>query len=402
MPSSELSAAQARRIAVASQGLAGPRPGARGARVDRRHFRGVVSTLAAVQIDSVNVITRAHELTFFARLGLYDRDALSRWLHTSGEVFEQWWHAACFVDSSLHPALRWRMARSSTRTADFIARHADHLDAVHARAAAEGPLLPADLRDPGPRSRGPWWDWDLAKHSLEVLFGLGRLAAYRGRNFERWYDVPERVLPADVLVAPTLDEADGRREVLRRSARALGVFTLSDVANHSYMHKLAATPIVAAMVGDGELEAVQVQGWDAPAYLVPGTRVPARVKARALLAPFDSLVWERERALRTFGFHYRIEIYTPAPKRTFGYYVLPFLLDDRLVGRVDLKADRKGSALLVRGAFSEAGVDVGRVVDELAAELALMAGWLGLDGIDTAACRGDLADPLTAALGGIC
>ncbi|MBA2280301.1 MAG: winged helix-turn-helix domain-containing protein [Acidimicrobiia bacterium] len=396
MPRSELSAAQARRIAVAAQGLAGRRPGARGAKVDRRHFRAVVDTVGAVQLDSVNVITRAHELTFFARLGPYDRGALSEWLYRSGEVFEQLWHAACFIDTNLHPALRWRITDDHERRARWIEEHRSYLDEVLQRAEDAGPLVPADLRDPGTRRRGTWWDWDLAKEALEVLFWRGDLTAYRGRNFERFYDLPERVLPSTTLALPALPEEEGRREVLRRSARAMGVATADDIARYSYGHlnKVAARASVVAMAADGELDATTVEGWDVPAYLYPGTKVPARVNARALLAPFDSLVWERERPLRIFDFHYRIEIYVPAPKRIFGYYVVPFLLNDRLVARVDLKADRKASALLARAAYSEAGVDVGWVAEELAAELRLMAGWLGLDDV-VVTDRGDLA-PLVA------
>lgn len=396
MADQELSAAQARRIAVHAQGLAGPRPGARGKRVDSRHFRQVVDTLSAVQIDSVNVVTRAHELTFFARLGPYDTAALSRWLHSSGEVFEHEWHAACFLPSELHPAQRWRMRVRHKQTLQFIAEHATYLEDVHTRAQLDGPLVPADLREPGPRVRGTWWDWDNAKRGLEVLFWQGRLAAYRGRNFERYYDVPERVIPLEHLERPTLTEEEGRRELLRRAARSMGVCTLDDLAGHTYMKKTRIAPIVAAMAAEGELEPVSVRGWDDPAYLAPGTKVPARVNARALLAPFDSLVWERERILRVFDFHYRTEIYVPAPKRVYGYYVLPFLLDDRLAARVDLKADRQAGALLVRGAYSEAGVDVGRVAEELADELRLMAGWLGLADV-VVTDRGDLA-PLVARL----
>lgn len=252
MPGADLSAAQARRIAVYAQGLAGRRPGARGARVDRRHFRGVVDTVGAVQIDSVNVITRAHELTFFARLGPYDRGALAAWLHDSGEVFEYWWHAACFIGVDLHPALRWKMARayggtSSQRLATMLADRPGYLEEVRAEVVARGPIRPVDLRDPGPRRRGTWWDWDPPKRALEALFWRGEVTPYRGRNFERWYDLPDRVLGHDVTERPTPTEDEGRRAVLARSARAMGVATVSDLASYSYMVKAAAAPLVRAM-----------------------------------------------------------------------------------------------------------------------------------------------------------
>jgi uncharacterized protein YcaQ len=259
--------------------------------------------------------------------------------------------------------------------------------------------VPEDLRDPAnPRRRGTWWDWDLPKRALEVLHWSGELVAYRDRTFQRWYDVPERVIAAEVLARPALDEEAGRREILRQAARTMGVFTLDDLAGHTYMKKTRIAPIVRTMAADGELEPARVAGWPQETWLWPGTKVPARVNARALLCPFDSLVWERERILRVFDFHYRIEIYVPAPKRVYGYYVLPFLLNDRLAARVDLKADRKAGALLARGLYSEAGVDVGWVADELAAELRLMAGWLGLDDVEVSD-RGDLAPLVRSALG---
>jgi len=396
----ELSPAQVRRTSIAAQGLAARRPGLAGARVDRRHFRRVLDTVGAVQIDSVNVISRAHELTFFARLGPYDRAALARWLHDSGEVFEYWGHAACFLPVTVHPELRWKMAKyaGTPPRRRIDGDEAAYLDEVRRRVAEDGPLTPADLHPgDGPRRTGPWWGWDAPKIALERLFTAGEITAVRGSRFERIYDRPERVLPSAALDAPTPSEEEGRRALLRRAALALGVATARDLAAYHYQLLTKVRPIVLAMAADGELVPVQVPGWKDPAYMHPEAPLPRRVRARALLAPFDSLTWERDRIHRVFDFLYRIEIYTPAPKRVFGYYVMPFLLEDRLVARVDLKADRAGKALLLRGAYAEGGVDHDRVASELAAELELMAGWLGLDDV-VVTDRGDLAPSVALAL----
>jgi uncharacterized protein len=399
----ELSPAQVRRAAVAAQGLADRRPGAFGARVDRRHFRRVLDTVAGVQIDSVNVIARAHELTFFARLGPYDRAALARWLHGSGEVFEYWGHAACFLPVDLHPALRWKMSRSygGARTgelAKMIREKAGYLDEVLAAVEERGPLTPADLHDGiGPRRTSPWWGWDAPKLALEALFWTGEVTAVRGSRFERIYDLPERVLPAEILAAPALTEAEGRRALVLRAATCLGVATADDLLAYHFQSRSLARRVVEEMAADGELVPVSVPGWKAPADMHPDARLPRRVRARALLAPFDSLTWERDRIARVFDFQYRIEIYTPAPKRMYGYYVMPFLVDDRIVARVDLKADRAAGALLMRGAYSEDGVDPDHVAAELADELVLMAGWLGLDDV-VVTDRGDLAPFVVLAL----
>jgi uncharacterized protein YcaQ len=398
----ELSAAQARRIAVAAQGLTGPRLGARGGRVDRRHFRQVLDRLSCVQIDSVNVITRAHELTFFARLGPYDRAALNRWLHDSREVFEYWGHEASFLPVELQPSVRWKMdAARNGESWRGIARvqrdHPGYLERVLDSVRERGPLVAADLHEgEGPRRTDPWWGWDPPKLALEALFWVGELTAFRGSRFERNYDLPERLLPDRVLATPTPTEEAGRRELLRRAASALGVATTGDLARYFRQRIPKARPVVEAMVADGELLPVRVQGWKEQAYLHPGAAMPRRVSGRALLAPFDSLTWERDRVERVFGFTYRIEIYTPAPKRVYGYYVLPFLLGDRLVGRIDLKADRASRRLLVHASWAEDGVDHEEVAPALAGELRLMASWLDLDDV-TIGRRGNLHRQLGAA-----
>jgi uncharacterized protein YcaQ len=397
-----LTAAQARRIALAAQGFAERRPGADGVKVDRRHFRKVLERVQAVQLDTVNVIDRAHYLTFFARLGPYDREALGRWLHDSHDVWEYWGHAACFLPVDLHPYLRWKMHAAREGTAwgglvEMLRDHAGYLDEVRAALRDTGPLVPADLRGDAPRERGTWWDWDPPKRALEMLFWTGEAAAVRGRQFERIYDIPERVLPASALDVPTPTELEARSELLRRAARAMGVFTANDMVDYFHQRRPAARPALEALLASGELTPVEVEGWGEPAWMHPEARLPRRVRARALLAPFDSLVWERDRAHRVFDFFYRIEIYTPEPKRVHGYYVLPFLLGDRLVGRVDLKADRKAKVLRVRSAWAEDHADHDEVAAELAAELALLAPFLGLTDI-AAEDRGDLAPSLKLAL----
>ena len=326
----ELTAAQVRRAAVAAQGLASRRPGAAGTRVDRRHFRKVLDTVGAVQIDSVNVISRAHELTFFARLGPYDRAALASWLHDSGEVFEYWGHAASFLPLDLHPAVRWKMAaardgKTWTGLAKFMQEHADYIEGVRTAVEADGPLTPVDLHDGvGPRRTGPWWGWDAPKRALEALFWCGDVTAVRGSRFERIYDVPARVLPPEVLAATSLGEEAGRRALLLRAARSMAVATADELGAYFYQGATKVRPLVKAMAADGELIPVQVRGWDKPAFMHPEAALPRRVRARALLAPFDSLTWERDRIERVFDFHYRIEIYTPAPKRVFGYYAVSY------------------------------------------------------------------------------
>jgi uncharacterized protein YcaQ len=380
-----LSAAQARRTQLAAQGFGGRRLGERGGRVDRRHFRQVLDRLGLVQLDSVNVVTRAHELAFFARVGPYDRAALARWLHGSGEVFEYWAHAMCFLPVDLQPQVRWRMADAGWKaTRELVEKKPQYLDEVRQAVRDRGPLTPGELHPGQERARrGPWWGWDLPKRALELLFWSGELAVTRNHRFERFYDLPERLLPAEVLGAPTPPEPEARRALLRRAAAALGVGTADDLATYYYLKPTVTRPVVDAMAADGELVPVQVEGWRKPAFMLPNTRVPARLRARALLAPFDSLCFDRKRAERVFDFTYQIEIYTPAPKRVYGYYVLPFLLGDRLVARVDVKADRKAGALRVHSAWLEPDVDPHEAAVELRAELELLARWLDLPDVAT-------------------
>jgi uncharacterized protein len=408
-----LSAAAARRIALAAQGFADARPS--GA-VTARHLRALAARLGAIQLDSVNVFCRAHYLPFFARLGPYPRDVLDRLaVHRNGiaaghrrgrpsrerALVEYWGHMASLIPVDLHPLFRWRMAAVDdyawSGVVQTAGEHPDLVRQVLAMAAERGPIR-ADDTGVAPRARTPgeMWNWHEGKVALEYLFYAGRLGAIERVNFERRYDLLERVLPARILDVPTREAADAQRELVRVAARALGVATEPDLGDYFRLPRGASRQRVAELVAAGELVPVEVEGWDAPAYLWPGARRPRSVEARALLSPFDSLVWSRPRTERLFGFSYRIEIYTPPPKRVYGYYVLPFLLGDRLVARVDLKSDRATGTLLVQSAHLEAGADPARVAGPLREELELVAGWLGLAGVHVAA-RGDLAPALAAA-----
>jgi uncharacterized protein YcaQ len=393
----DLSAAAARRIALAAQGFTDPPP--RG-RVDRRHLRRVLDRIGLLQIDSVNIVVRAHYMPLYSRLGAHQRQLLDDYAYRDKALFEYWAHEASLVPVALHPLLRWRMARAASEAWGSMARIARHRPDYVARILGEvaerGPLRAGDLESSDRPRRGTWWDRGDAKQALEWLFWSGQVAVAERVNFERRYDLTERVLPAGVLAAPTVEEEAAHRELLVRSAKAHGLGTARDLADYFRINVLRARPRLAELVADGRLRQVQVQGWAEPAYLHPDAVLPRWVRARALLSPFDPLVWERARTKRLFGFHYRIEIYVPAAKRRHGYYVLPFLLGDRLVARVDLKADRAAGRLLVLGAYAEPGTNARTVAGELAAELRTMAGWLGLGGV-WVGDRGDLAPALRAA-----
>jgi hypothetical protein len=392
-----LSGAQARRITLAAQGFQDAKP--RG-RVDRRHLRKVFRRLGLVQIDSVNVLVRSHYLPLFSRLGPYDRTLLDRMAYDDHDVFEYWGHEASLVDAELHPLLRWRMDSGHRWSGmrSWAADKTDLIEATHAAVVARGaPMSAADFEVDRPK-KGPWWGWDDTKRSLEQLFFEGRVGAIRRRNtFERVYCDPAHVLPPEVVARPTPDRRDALVALLERSARGHGVGTAKDLADYFRLPIKEVRPLLEEMADAGIIDRVQVEGWSQPTYLHPEAAIPRRVDACALVSPFDSIMWERERIERLFGFSYRIEIYVPKPKRTYGYYVLPFLLGDRYVARVDLKADRADSRLLVQAAFAEDDVDRAHVAERLAVELRSMAAWLGLDDV-VVVDRGDLAAPLRRAL----
>ncbi len=392
-----LSADAARRIALAAQGFAQPRPSGN---IDRRHLRRVFDRIGLVQIDSVNVLVRSHELPLFSRLGPYPRNLIPEAV-ADGELFEYWAHMASIVPTEQYPLWRWKMERHRDGSPywGFAKQKAAVVDNVLAQVRARGPLTVGDIEG-RVRNKGTWWDWDESKQALEVLFVSGVVTATRRPNdFARRYDLIERVLPAHVLARPALDEAGARRRLLLMAARSLGVGTLADLADYYRLKATTCKPIVAELAAAGELVPVEVDGWAKPAFLHPDAATPRRVEGQALLSPFDSLVWFRERTERVFDFEYRLEIYTPEPKRVYGYYVLPFLLDGHLAGRVDLKADRAAGVLRVQAAYVEDDLDNPadrpEVAERLAAELGEMARWLALTAVAVRR-RGNLARDLLA------
>jgi uncharacterized protein YcaQ len=394
-----LSADGARRVALAAQGFAERRPTGR---VDRRHVRRLFDRIGAIQIDSVNVLVRSQELPVFARLGPHRRDLLAGML-ADGELFEYWGHAMSLLPVASYPQVRWRMDAQrdgeAGRALDRLERERPgYVQALVDEVRARGPLSAGELMDGSGRRRSHWWGWGDGKLALECLLWSGVLGVGRRPSFEREYDLLERVIPPAVLAAPVLSEVDGRRELVAQAARAMGVATVNDLCDYWKLNIPRTKPRIDELVEEGRLLPVEVEGWKGLAYLDPAARRPRRSEATALLSPFDSLVWERSRTERLFGFHYRIEIYTPAPRRVFGYYVLPFLLNGELVARVDLKADRAASTLRVQSAHPELGVPAGDVAAALAAEVAAMARWLDLGHVEVAR-RGALADRLRAAIG---
>ncbi len=378
-------------MALHAQGFTQSAPSGR---IDARHFRRAVRPVGVVQLDSVNVLARAHYMPFFSRLGPYDRDALDGWLWRSGEMVEYWAHAASLVPVE-HRHLfvhRMRSAKPWDSVRRLQTERPGFIESVLEEVRRRGPVTLAEL-DADSKNSEPWWGWRLEKHALEWLFVTGRLSVADRVNFAKAYDLPERVHSAEILGAEAPDVESAQRELLLKAARSLGVGMVQDLADYYRIKPSTARPLLDGALRRGDLQPVEVAGWDGPVYLHPEATLPRHVEGGALLSPFDPLVWFRDRVERLFGFHYRIEIYVPAKDREFGYYVLPFLLDGELVGRVDLKADRKRGRLLVKGAFSEDGQDRRRVSGALATELHRIAEWLDLDEtvIDD---HGDLAPEL--------
>jgi uncharacterized protein len=377
-----LSLASARRIALAASGFGRPRPASPSA----ADLGRLAARLGLHQIDSVNVLARAHYLPAFSRLGAYGRTLLDRsaWgPRRQRRLFEYWAHEASLLPLELHPLLRWRMAaaergeRGWSSLRAFAGERRGEAEAIFAQIRAEGPMAASDFEHG--KSRSGWWEWGATKQALEWLFWAGRITtATRRGGFERVYDVPERVIPAAILALPTPDPAEARRQLVERSARALGIATAADLRDYFRLKPDEAGAAIETLVEDGTLLPVAVESWRQPAFLHAEARRPRRIAGQALLAPFDPLVWHRERTERLFGFRYRIEIYVPADKRTHGYYVLPFLMDEALVARVDLKADRQAGRLIARAIHLEPGAPP-ETRDRLDEELALMAGWLGLE-----------------------
>lgn len=383
-------------MALAAQGFTDPAP--KGA-VTVRHFRRALDRMTVLQLDSVNVLCRSHFLPLFARLGPYDRERLDRWIWRSGENHEFLSHEASITSVDLHPLLRHRMRNPRWKgLVRMQAEHPEYLRAVLDEVAQRGPLSVKDLSDPGDRT-GPWWGRSKGKVALEALHVSGKVAIHeRPKSFLTIYDLPERVVGDGVLSRPTPSDEAAHRELLLLGARSHGIGTATDIADYFRIRMPVARPLIAKLVEEGLLEQVAVAGWKDPAFVHPDAKLPRSVRAQALLSPFDPVVWFRPRAERLFGFTYRIEIYVPEPKRAYGYYVLPFLLDDRIVARVDLKADRKGGRLLAKAAFLEAHADEATVAPALAATLSAMAEWLELDSVEVGR-RGDLAGALRSAVG---
>jgi uncharacterized protein YcaQ len=399
-----LSAEEARGIALSAQGFGGARSGALS---QWARIAPVVARMGLLQLDSVNVLVRSHYLPVFSRIGAYSRPVLEQRAFAGGAgrgMFEYWAHEASLLPLALQPLMRWRMKRAAAGIgiyrgiAAFAADNPDYLRAVLDELRRRGPLAAGDLEDPGARS-GPWWGWHKGKTALEYLFWSGDVTTCHRRGFERVYDLTERAIPASVLSVPTPEEPDAIRALVLAGARAHGVATEIDIRDYFRLPVTETKQALGELVEAGALLPVSVEGWKQPAYLAAGIEMPRRIRPTALLSPFDPLVWHRPRTERIFDFHYRLEFYTPGPKRVFGYFVMPFLHRGRLEGRVDLKADRARGRLRVLGVFLEDGVArPGETVEALAGELQLMAAWLGLPEIAVEASESP-APALRAALG---
>ncbi|MEO9338025.1 winged helix-turn-helix domain-containing protein [Mesorhizobium sp. SB112] len=393
----KLSLAAARRIALAAQGFAEARPAGE---ISRRHLNKVLSRIGLLQIDSVSVVVRAHYMPLFSRLGNYPREVLDNAAGPKKRIlFEYWAHEASFLPIETYPLMRWRMERAQSGEmysglAKFRRERADYIEEIFQEVSNRGPTAASEME--GPKGPGGWWGWSDAKQAFEWLFWAGRLTAASRRGFERLYDLPERVLPAELVSAPPPSPADAHRELLRISARALGVATINDLRDYFRLSPADVKDRIGELVEEGTLLPVRVEGWQHQAYLHTAARMPRKVQARALLAPFDPLIWERARTERLFNFRYRIEIYTPAHKRQYGYYVFPFLLGERLVARLDLKADRAASVLRVLASHAEPGASP-ETASELLDELRLMQEWLGLERLEIYE-KGDLAPALLRSL----
>ena len=380
---------QARRVALAAQGFADPAPQGR---IDVRHIRRTLGRIGLLQLDSVNVVVRSHYMPLFSRLGPYNRQLIDDFAYKRGELFEYWGHEASLLPTHTFPLYRHRM----DAVKPWSRLEPRYVDQVLAEVADRGPIIASHLREPGERN-GPWWGYSKGKMALEWLFATGAITCSHRENFTRFYDLTERVIPTRQLDSPTVTVEEAHREMLRLAARSHGVGTAADLADYYRISMPKARPRIKELVEAGDLIEVSVDGWDQTAYLDPRAKTPRKITGAALLTPFDPVVWKRDRAERLFRFRYRIEIYVPQPKRVYGYYVMPFLLDGELVARVDLKSDRQLSRLLVRGTFLEDGQESSRVAHALASELHKMAEWLNLDGLDVAE-NGNLAGALRAAL----
>ncbi len=382
---------QARRVAISASGLGGPRPSGR---VDIRHYRKVLAKTGLVQLDSVNVLARAHYVPFFSRLGAYSRSHLDRWLWESREMFEYWGHERSLIPIQRRPLFVHRMLNTERRWIESVNReHPQYVQQVLGEVREKGPLRAADLKRPG-RSHGKWWGRPVGKRALEYLFYVGAITVAYRRDFRIWYDLPQRVHPSPLLARPSVEAREAHRRLIRLAVAHCGVATASDLADYYRLGVRSARQALRDLVRSGEIRQVEVEGWAEPAYVDPEAVIPRRINTKAILSPFDPLVWHRPRLQRLFGFHYRIEIYVPRAQRVHGYYVLPFLMGDQMAARVDLKLDRRERTLLVLGSFGEAGISEDRVCRALAGELMNLADWLGARAISVSP-KGDLARDLS-------
>src|SRR5471030_692277 len=401
-----ISLKQARRLALAAQGFSNRQPPAT---IKASHVTQLIERLGILQIDSVNALVRSHYLPLYSRLGNYSQTLLDQAAWSQGRhrrLFEYWGHEASLLPVGLYPLLRWRMQQAAQ--GEGIYRHMakfgheqQHVIARVLQAVREqGALVAGSLSTRAERA-GPWWDWSAEKHALEWLFAAGEVTVAGRRGFERLYDLPERVLPAAVLDHPDIEETQAQRSLLLHAAAALGVATEKDLRDYFRQNPAEARKGLAELVEDGALQVVQVQGWRQPAYALPDFKVPRKVSASALLSPFDSLIWERARTERLFDFRYRLEIYTPQEKRVYGYYVLPFLHNERIAARVDLRAERALGRLAVHAVHEEEpGLDEAGMM-ALAVNLRQMADWLGLERVQLN-CQRVSAGRLRVALAQIC
>jgi uncharacterized protein len=402
--SAGITRAEARAISIAAQGFSASRPDRP---ADPVRIRELIESLGLLQLDSVNVFSRSHYMPVFSRLGPYDRSVLDGLAGHAPQAVERslveyWGHEASLMSFQTWRLLRWRFERVDREfykpVIALARKRPDLLEDVLALVAARGPIRAGATAGSRPvRRRGEMWNWHDGKMALEYLFYAGKVTAAQRVNFERLYDLPERVLPAEIWAQPALGEAEAQRELIRIAARALGVASRADLADYFRLTRGDTEARVAELVDANELEIVDVEGWATPGYMPPAAGAQPTTGIQALLSPFDSLIWTRDRTLRIFEFAYHVEIYTPADRRQYGYYVLPFLLGDRLVARVDLKTDRKHAALLVQAAYLEPGDDPAVVASALAHELQTVAQWLVLADIHVDG-RGDLAPALRTAL----
>lgn len=397
-----LSIAEARRVALAAQGFSHPD---RSKRVTWKQMEKAMSRLKLLQIDSVNVLVRSHYLPLFSRIGAYSHAALDErtFSRTAKRAFfECWAHEASLIPLSLHPLMRWRMNRALAGDGTYAAmdrfgrEQRGYLEEILAHVRANGPVTASTVPGGG-KAEGGWWGWSRGKLALETLFDQGRLTAATRQGFERIYDLPERVIPSAILDLPTPSETDSIRTLMDLSGEALGIGTEFDLRDYFRLPVAETKTAVAELVEAGRLIPVKVEGWKPVAYLHTGAKLPRKAGGSALVSPFDPLVWERARAERLFGFYYRIEIYTPAPKRKFGYYVLPFLNGDRIAGRVCLKADRQAGVLRANASHHESHADPRLTAEALGGELQRMADWLGLGAVEAGAA-GNLAKELRRVL----